>query len=468
MPRPLATALLLAGPLVTLLLWASGLPADMPPVARLALGVTFWMGLWWVTDVVPIAITALVPTLAFPLLGILDARATADAYAHPMVFLFLGGFLVARAMEVVRLHERIALWVVLKLGGSPARVLLGFMVATGVLSAWMSNTAACVMMMPLAIGTASFLGRTKDGHSAALPLLLGVAYSASIGGLTTILGTPTNGILASLAQDRYGVELGFAEWLTYGGPVSVLLLTVTYFYLARVSGLSDRGAGETLSIVRQRYASLGAMSPDERKVAVVFGTMALAWSTRALYDGLVPVTDPGIAVLGAGLLFALPGQRPNGRVMDWAEGVRIPWGVLLLFAGGLALARGFGESGLADYLGGELQAITVLPDWAITAVVVAFVNFLTEVTSNVATASVILPVLASLADATGLEPISLMAGATLAASCAFMLPMATGPNAVVFASGELTVAYMAKRGFALNVISILVVSAWMWLISATH
>lgn len=456
-----SSALLLAGPLAPALSYALGWPADMDATARLALGVTVWMGLWWVTDVVPMAITALVPTLAFPLLGILDARATAEAYAHPMVFLFLGGFLVARAMEVVRLHERIALWVVLWLGGSPTRVLLGFMVATAVLSAWMSNTATCVMMMPLALGTASFLGRTADGHSAALPLLLGVAYAASIGGLTTILGTPTNGILASIALDRYGLELGFAEWLQYGGPVAVLLLLITYAYLTRVSGLSGRDAGETLGIVRERYGQLGDMTADERKVAVVFGAMALTWSTRALYDDLLPVTDPGIAVLGAGLLFALPGGRPNGRVLDWAEGVQIPWGVLLLFAGGLALATGFSGSGLADYLGLKLAAIAVLPDWAILWVVVAFVNFLTEVTSNVATASVVLPILASLADQTGLDPLSLMAGATLAASCAFMLPMATGPNAVVFASGELTVAYMAKRGVALNVISIAVVTAWM-------
>ena len=468
MSRPLATALLLAGPLVTLLLWLLGLPADMPPTARLALGVTIWMGLWWVTDVVPMGVTALVPTLAFPLLGILGARETADAYAHPMVFLFLGGFLIARAMEVVRLHERIALWVVLKLGGSPTRVLLGFMVATAILSAWMSNTATCVMMVPLALGTATFLGRTTDGHSAALPLLLGVAYAASIGGLTTILGTPTNGILASIALDRYGTELGFAEWLMYGGPVAVALVAVTYLYLARVSGLSGRDAGETLGVVQGRFRALGPMSRDERTVAIVFGAVALAWSTRALYDEVVPITDPGIAVLGATLLFALPGERPNGRVMDWAEGVQIPWGVLLLFAGGLALARGFSGSGLADYLGLKLQSIAVLPPWAVTGVVVAFVNFLTEVTSNVATASVVLPILASLADATGLDPIALMAGATLAASCAFMLPMATGPNAVVFASGELTVAYMAKRGFALNVISIVVVSAWMWVISAVR
>ena len=466
MSRPLATGLLLAGPLATFLLWLLGLPADMPPAAHLALGVTVWMGLWWVTDVVPMAVTALVPTLAFPLLGILGARETADAYAHPMVFLFLGGFLIARAMEVVRLHERIALWVVLRFGGSPTRVLLGFMVATGFLSAWMSNTATCVMMMPLALGTATFLGRTTDGHSAALPLLLGVAYSASVGGLTTILGTPTNGILASIALERYGVELGFAEWLAYGGPVATALVAVTYAYLARVSGLSGRDAAETLAVVRRRYGELGAVRRDERTVAVVFGAVALAWSTRALYDEVVPLTDPGIAVLGATLLFALPGDRPNGRVLDWAEGVRIPWGVLLLFAGGLALAAGFTASGLADYLGAELAALATLPPWAVTGLVVAFVNFLTEVTSNVATASVVLPILAGLADATGLEPVSLMAGATLAASCAFMLPMATGPNAVVFASGELTVAYMVKRGFVLNVISIALVTAWMWALSA--
>ncbi len=464
MSARLTNLALVSGPLVTLLLYLGGWPADMSVEARLALGITFWMSLWWVTDAVPMGVTALVPTLAFPLLGILGANETAEAYAHPMVFLFLGGFLVARAMEVVRLHERIALWVVLRLGGSPARVLLGFMAATAVLSAWMSNTATAVMMIPLALGTASYLGVDDEGRSAALPLLLGVAYAASIGGLTTILGTPTNGIMASIALDRYGYNLGFAEWLKYGGPVAVVLVACTYLYLSRVSGLHRRDGAETLGMVQRAYAGLGRMSADERKVAIVFGAMALAWSTRPLYEGVLPLTDPGIAVLGATAVFALPGGGPGGRIMTWAEGVQIPWGVLLLFAGGLALAEGFSESGLADYLGTKLAVIAVLPKGVVLLLVVGFVNFLTEVTSNVATASVILPILASMAEQTGIDPISLMAGATLAASCAFMLPMATGPNAVVFASGELTVAYMVRRGFVLNLISIAVVTGWMWVL----
>ena len=453
---------LLAPPAAFLAVGLSGWPADMDPAARWTLATTIWMAVWWVTDAVPMGVTALIPTLVFPLLGILDAGDTARSYAHPMVFLFLGGFILARAMEVVRLHERIALWIVIRLGGSPARALLGFMVATAFLSAWISNTAACVMMIPLVMGTAVYLGADEQGRPASLPLLLGVAYAASIGGLTTILGTPTNGILASQVAERYGRSLGFAEWLAVGLPVAVALLAVTYVYLARVSGLWHRRAGDTLQQVRAAYARLGPASAPERRVAVVFAAMALLWSTRLLYEPYVPLTDPGIAVAGAGLLFALPGDLPSGRLLDWAEAVKIPWGVLLLFAGGLALAAGFGASGLDDYIGGKLAALGGLPAVVMLFAVVAFVNFLTEITSNVATASVILPVLASMADQLGLDPMALMTGATLAASCAFMLPMATGPNAVVFGSGELTVAYMARRGLWLNLASIAVVGLWMW------
>ena len=460
---PRVNRLALVGPpLLFLAIGLAGLPADLSFEARWTLATTAWMALWWVSDAVPMGVTALVPTLVFPLLGILDARETARAYAHPMVFLFLGGFILARAMEVVRLHERIALWIVIRLGGSPARALLGFMVATAALSAWISNTAACVMMIPLVMGTAVYLGADDEGRPASLPLLLGVAYAASIGGLTTILGTPTNGILAGIALERYGRTIGFAEWLAVGLPVAAVLLAVTYVYLARVSGLWRRASGDTLRQVRAAYARLGPASPEERRVAVVFAAMALLWSTRLLYEPYVPLTDPGIAVAGAGLLFALPGRMPSGRLLDWAEAVKIPWGVLLLFAGGLALAAGFGGSGLADYLGGVLAGLGGLPAVVLLLAVVAFVNFLTEVTSNVATASVILPVLAAMADRLGLDPLALMTGATLAASCAFMLPMATGPNAVVFGSGELTVAYMVRRGFWLNLASIAVVVGWMW------
>ncbi len=436
----------------------------MPVLARYTLGVTVWAALWWVSDAVPMGITALLPTLTFPLLGVLPEGETAEAYAHPMVFLFLGGFLVARAMEVVRLHERIALWTVIQLGGSPVRVLMGFMAATGLLSAWMSNTATCVMMAPLAMSTAMYLGSDARGRPAAPPLLLGVAYASSIGGMTTILGTPTNGLLATMASERYGITIGFAEWLPYGMPVAVILLVLTYAYLAWASGLRARNGEDTLQQVTAAYARLGPASKEERLVAMVFVLMALAWSTRPFFEAFVPLTDAGIAVLGATTLFALPGARPNGRLLDWAEAVKIPWGVLLLFAGGLALAAGFSASGLADYLGGKLTGLGSLPPVLVLLVVVTVVNFLTEVTSNVATASMLLPVLAAMADQSGLEPLTIMAGATLAASCAFMLPMATGPNAVVFASGEMKVAYMARHGFVLNLISILVVTGWLWVI----
>ena len=453
------------GPLLFAATMLLPLPADLAPAARATLAITAWMATWWVSDAVPMAVTALLPTLLFPLCGVLDARATAKAYAHPMLFLFLGGFLVAKAMETVDLHRRIALGIVLRLGGSPARVLLGFIVATAALSAWISNTATTVLMAPLAVATASYLGLDERGRPASLPLLLGVAYAASIGGLATVIGTPTNGIYASVLSERYGTEVGFAEWLRVGAPVVAVLLVALYVYLSRVSGLHFRKTGDALQQVRRAYGRLGRISGEERRVLVVFVAMALAWSLRPLYEDFVPISDAGIGVLGATALFVLPGGRPNGRLLDWPTASTVPWGVLLLFAGGLALAAGFGESGLAAYLGQKLTVIGELPLPIVLLILVAFVNFLTEVTSNVATASVLLPVVAEMAEGTGHDPAVLMAAATLAASCAFMLPVATAPNAIVFGSGELTVGHMARRGFWLNVISIVVIAVWMWVLA---
>ena len=463
--RTIQRAVLWAGPILFVLLSLSSYPTDLADPARYTLALTLWMALWWITDAVPMAVTALLPTLLFPICGVLGATDTAKAYAHPMLFLFLGGFLVAKAMEVVNLHKRIALGIVLRLGGSPSRVLLGFIVATAVLSAWISNTATTVMMAPLAIATAAYLGQDEQGRPASLPLLLGVAYAASIGGLATLIGTPTNGIFASVASERYGVTFGFAEWLQLGVPVVVVLLSVLYFYLSRVSGLHRRSQGDGLQQVRFAYTQLGTLGSGERRVLVTFITMALAWSFRPLLSNYVAISDAGIAVLGATVLFALPGDCPNGRLLDWPTARTVPWGVLVLFAGGLALAAGFGESGLAAYLGTKLTAIGSLPLPLVLLLVVAFVNFLTEVTSNVATASVLLPVIAEMAEQTGQNPIVLMVAATLAASCAFMLPVATAPNAIVFGSGDLTVGHMAKRGVVLNVLSIVAISVIVYAMS---
>ena len=456
---------LLAGPLAFALVAALPYPlADLQGPARSTLAVTAWMAVWWVSDAVPMAVTALLPTLLFPALGILDARETARAYAHPMLFLFLGGFLVAKAMETVDLHRRIALAIVLRLGGSPSRVLLGFIVATATLSAWISNTATTVLMAPLALATAAYLGQDERGRPASRPLLLGVAYAASIGGLATLIGTPTNGIFAGVAAERYGLDYGFAQWLRVGLPVAVLLLAALYVYLSRVSGLHLRKTGDALAQVRHAYAQLGAMSAEERRVLAVFAGLAAAWSNRPLYAEYLPVSDAGIAVIGATALFVLPGGRPNGRLLDWPTAATVPWGVLVLFAGGLALAAGFGVSGLAAYLGAKLTAVGALPWPLVLLIVVAFVNLLTEVTSNVATASVLLPIVAEMAERTGHDPVALMTAATLAASCAFMLPVATAPNAIVFGSGDdLTVAHMARRGLALNAVAVAVITAWMLL-----
>ncbi|SDL31194.1 solute carrier family 13 (sodium-dependent dicarboxylate transporter), member 2/3/5 [Salinimicrobium catena] len=470
------TFILLAGPLLFLLLWLLEAPEGMNESAWAVLAVTLWMALWWVTEAVPIAVTALLPILLFPLTGALDIGSTTSAYGDKYVFLYLGGFLIAIAIEKWNLHKRIALSIINLIGTDVKFIILGFMVATAFLSMWISNTATSVMMLP--IGTA-IISQLQDDPATAKnenaffgkALMLAIAYSASIGGIATLIGTPPNLVLAGVVQKLYGIEISFLQWAKLGIPVSIVLLLICWKYLTRfafdLSSLKfPAGKAEIASLL----AGLGKMSFQEKVVLTVFSLTAFAWITRSfLLQPIVPFIDDTIIAIAAGsILFALPAGNGE-RVLHWEDTVRVPWGIIILFGGGMALAKAFGETGLAVWLGEQLTALEDLPLYLLVLVVVAAVNFLTEVTSNLATTAMLLPILAPMALAMGVHPYFLLVAATLAASCAFMLPVATPPNAVVFGSGHLTIPDMARAGIWMNTFSILLISLiiyfllpWLW------
>lgn len=469
----------LAGPLLFALVMTVPTPDTMPPEAKAVMAVTLWMALWWITEAIPIPVTSLLPVVLFPLTGGLPLSLTTTAYGHPIIFLFIGGFLIATAMERWGLHKRIALEIIIKVGTNTATLILGFMVASAFLSMWISNTAATLMMTP--IGLATILHMT-DGYkqevrtSFGKTLMLSLAYASSIGGIATLIGTPTNVILAGMSKDILGLEIGFARWMLFGIPLSIVLLVLCWLYLVYWKLPKDAiGLASGRKVIRQRKEALGRMSYEEKGVALVFILTATAWVTRGfLLQNLLPgLDDTIIAVVGAVLLFIIPSKADKSKaLLDWDTAVRLPWGIILLFGGGLAIASAFGESGLAQWIGQQLSGLSYLLPFLLILIVVAVVNLLTEITSNVATASMILPILGALGLSVGIHPLMLMVAASIAASCAFMLPVATPPNAIVFSSGFVSIRDMAKTGMVMNIISIIVTTlmvwfclAWFWQIS---
>ena len=445
---------------------AEGLSAE----ATAALAVALWVGTWWVTEAVPIAVSALLPIVLFPLTGALDLGTTTAAYGHKYVFLYLGGFLLAIAIEKVNLHRRIALFIIASIGTRMRMIVLGFMVATAFLSMWISNTATSVMMLPIGLAIiAQYRDHpdTPENEHAQFGkmLMLAIAYSASIGGIGTLIGTPPNLVLAGIVKELYGVEIGFLEWMLLALPFSILLLTLCWVYLTRfaVKLKADDFTGGVEEIKRQREA-LGPIHRDEKKVGIVFLLTAVAWISRSfLLSPILPAIDDTIIALSAGIaLFVIRGSNGKGAILSWDDSKRIPWGILILFGGGLAIAQGFKDTGLAQWFAEQLITLEFLPLIVMTLVLVAAINFLTEITSNLATTAMILPVLAPLAAAMGVHPYIFMIGATLAASCAFMLPVATPPNAVVFGSGYVSMKDMIRAGLGLNLISILLITVWVF------
>ena len=462
----LKSIMILVGPLVYLVLQFLDHPESMPPSAWDVLCITIWMALWWVTEAVPIAVTALLPIVLFPLTGAVSIGATTAAYGDKFVFLYLGGFLLAIAIEKWDLHRRIALSIIKLIGTNLKRIILGFMVATAFLSMWISNTATSVMMLPIGAAIISQLNDNPDTERNerkvfGKALMLAIAYSASIGGIGTLIGTPPNLVLAGIVEKLYGIEITFYQWIKLGLPISIFLLAICWKYLTSfafdLKGMKLPGGRDEIS---KFLKDLGRISRQEKIVLTVFILTALGWITRSfLLQPLFPFIDDTIIAITAGIvLFILPSGKDNGRILVWEDTTRIPWGIIILFGGGMALAKAFGETGLAVWIGEQLTDLENLPLILLILVLVAAVNFLTEVTSNLATTAMLLPILAPMAVAMNIHPYFLLIAATLAASCAFMLPVATPPNAVVFGSGHLQIKDMVRTGIWMNTISILLIT----------
>jgi len=450
-----------------------------PEITRMAVVAVLMAG-WWITEAVPIPVTALLPVALFPLLGILDGKVTASLYFNDTIFLFIGGFIFALAMQRWGLHRRIALRIILILGSGPMRLMLGFMVATWFLSMWMSNTATTMMMVPMAL---AIILQFKEQFGAenvstyAVGLLLAVAYSASIGGIATIIGTPPNLSFRRILTILFpqAPEISFADWFIFALPLSAVFLLICWgllgYMFARDAGIDAHNT----DMFRREYDKLGPVGFEERVVLGLFGLLVFLWMFRRDlffipgWSRLLP--DPGlaydgtVAIIIAIVLFLIPARSRRGkRLMDWETAVKLKWGIVLLFGGGFALAGGFAESGLSAWLGGQLSAFADFPPITLVLITSTALTFLTELTSNAATSEMALPVLGSLAVAIDVNPLLLMVPATLSASCAFMLPVATPPNAIAFGTGELPMRDMVRAGILLNLIGIVLITAAIYLL----
>lgn len=465
----------LLGPLSFALILLTGPYEGMSHQALAVLASTVWIALWWVTEAVPIPVTSLLPLVLFPLTGGLDLATTGEAFGNKIIFLYLGGFLIAIAIERWNLHRRIALHVISAFGASARYLVLGFMVATFFLSMWISNTATSVMMLPIGIalvrqfensdasGTASEIRGVSNFGKV---LMLGIAYAASIGGMATLIGTPPNIVLAGVVSELYGQEIGFTKWMLFALPLAVSLLLFTWAWLAYFSfDLKSVKLKLGGGVIRGQLTQLGRMSFEEKSVLAVFLFTALAWICRSfLLNRWFPALDDTIiAIIGAALLFVLPTkQKDKKRIMDWEAAGKVPWGIILLFGGGLAIAAAFESSGLAAWIAGKVTLFEGVSLVLLLLVVLTTVNFLTEITSNTATTSMVLPILAPIALTMGVHPFGFLFGAALSASCAFMLPVATPPNAVVFGSGYLKMTDMIRTGFVLNIVSVILIFLYVY------
>ncbi|MCY4427205.1 MAG: SLC13 family permease [Halieaceae bacterium] len=446
------------GPLLALataaLLHSQGLGFEIAVTAM----ITMWCVVWWVFEPIPIPVTSLLPLALLPLLGVLTPAQVGQAYGSPLILLLLGGFILSKAMEHSGAHRRIALNMVQLFGGqSERRLVFGFMAASAVLSMWISNTATTLMLLPVALAV---LERT-DSRQLAAPLLLGIAYAASVGGIGTPIGTPPNLIFMQVYQENTGREISFTGWMSWGLPVVILLVPLIGLRLTR--GLAGAGSGVEMP-------ELPAWRTAEKRVLMVFSLTALAWITRSEPFGgwsgalgLTSANDASVALAAVVLMFLVPSGRGDGEsLLTWERAVTIPWGVLLLFSGGICLAKAFVSSGLSLLLGDWLASISYLPLWLLIGVISLVVVFLTETTSNTASATLLMPILAAAALAAGIAPEVLMVPAAMTASCAFMLPVATAPNSVVYGSGMVPIKRMAREGLALNFLAVLLITAWCY------
>jgi len=447
-------------------------PEGLPLPAWRTAGVALLMAVWWVTEAIPIPATGLVPLVVIPLLGIGSIDEAARPFANPIIFLLLGGFLLALSMERWGLPRRIALRTIGALGHRPSAVMAGFMIASAFLSMWVSNTATTMMMLPIGLSVIALTkretapneespARERQSANFATGLLLAIAYSASIGGLGTIVGTPPNAFAVAFLRENYGIDIAFARWMAFALPVVAIGLVVTYLVLTRVSfPMGDLRIPGGREFIHGQLAELGPISTPEKRVSLVFALTALLWVSRPLLADLLPgISDAGIAV-GAGLLlFMLPSGTGRGeRLLSWRWAERLPWGTLLLFGGGLSLASAFQRTGLTTWVGSAMEGFGGWPSILVVMAITTVMILLTELTSNTATAAAFLPVVGAVAIGIGQNPLLLTVPAALAASCAFMLPVATGPNIVVYGSGAITIPQMVRAGALLNVAFVVLIT----------
>lgn len=453
-----------------------GLTAEGMYVAAIAL----LMAVWWISEALPIAAIALIPIALFPVFGVMTSQEVTNQYADHIIYLFMGGFLIAVTMERWALHKRVALNIIRLVGTGPSQIVLGFMIASALLSMWISNTATAMMMVPIGLAVIKQVSwiieqqqiknvdTTPENFRFAVALMLGIAYACSIGGVGTIIGTPPNTVLVGVVETTFGQTITFAQWMAFGIPFVVVMLGICWLYLVKVAfppEISTLPGGR--EFIQAEISKLGKISREELRVAVVFGCVALAWILRGFIDieALELVHDSTIAIAGALVLFGTPSDFKKGVfLLDWETATKIPWGIIVLFGGGLALAHGFSTSGLAEWIA---QSLTILEGVHIIVMLFALIFLtimLTEITSNTATATMLMPILSSMAVAMMIHPYALMVSAAIAASFAFMLPVATPPNAVVFGSSFITIPQMAKAGIWLNIISVFVITIMAYIL----
>ena len=460
---------LFLGPILAATMMLSEAPEGLSDAGWMTAGVGILLAVWWATEAVPIAVSALLPIVLFPLLDVATIQDTTAPYANKVVFLFLGGFIVAFAMQRWNLHKRIALNVLQRVGSDGRSLVGGFMLAAAVVSMWVMNTSTTMMMLPIAVSIIGVVHSTVDDldetgkKNFQYALLLGVAYAATIGGMATLIGTAPNAILVGFMQETYGIEIDFASWMLVGLPLTALMLPVAWFVLTRVAFKVDfHTSEEGKAALANMKEELGPMTQPEKRVAAVFLVMAATWMLRPLLvqvPGLAALDDSAIAIAGAITLFIVPsGDRRDPLLLRWKYAEQLPFGVLLLFGGGMSLARRVADTGLAEWIGSSLQMIGSLPLPVIVIIAATLIIFLTELTSNIGTTTTFLPVVGAVAIQSGFDPIVVAVPVTFAASCAFMLPVATPPNAIVFGSGMLTIPKMVRAGIMLNIASIFLVS----------
>lgn len=463
---------LLIGPVLAIVVYLLlGDAAGLDENARRLAAVATLMAAWWVTEAIPLAATALLPIVLFPLLNILPVSDTTVRYGHKLIFLFMGGLMLGKGLERWGAHKRLALFIILIVGTGPRQIVGGIMIAAAILSGFVSNTATAMMLLPIVLS----IGVLAAGDDFESPnakrfnvcLLLALAYGASIGGIATITGTPPNGFLAGFLTQEMGVEMSYARWLGLGIPLTMVMLPISWAYLVYIAvpvKIGEIPGGRVY--IRERLDALGEMSSAEKISVTIFGFTAIMWVTHGWLEAafnLPKIDDATIAIAGALLMFIIPTDRTRTtRVLSWKHAEAIPWGVLILFGGGLALAKAVTHTGLDSWIGQQIAAFGNPGELPLLGGVTSLIVFLTEITSNTATTSTMLPVLAAVGDGMGIDPTLLVIAAAVSASCAFMLPVATPPNAIVFSSGKISIKQMAMAGFGLNIICIVIITIMVW------